>query len=351
MVPDLVSWLCSGLESGMGGEEWTEKEVAVVQNSFLYCLQRLVESFVGFLHPLLPRLVALACTLTGSSSSSSTIGRSKMLLSCLATTIPPHTTLSLSTQLLEKVWCDASSVLAFVDFVADNCKRLERNQLSSVSKQVVDLFTMALGYRTKSGVDMESVNTVEESIISAFLAIALRLSLEDFIPVYQKLVSLHIVGNNAQLTTLFNLTNKVASTLESLTMVLTYNKVEAITFVQYEQLVATLLSPLLLTAPSLSSCLVQLAISTPDDTNWKHLHYQLLCVLRDSRSSVRLMILSVLTKCVTDRTDTYLPVLPDAVPFLQEILEDDDQTVESACRDFIQHMETTFGQNLESYFV
>ena len=63
------------------------------------------------------------------------------------------------------------------------------------------------------------------------------------------------------------------------------------------------------------------------------------------------MILSVLTKCVTDRTDTYLPVLPDAVPFLQEILEDDDQTVESACRDFIQHMESTFGQNLESYFV
>ena len=51
------------------------------------------------------------------------------------------------------------------------------------------------------------------------------------------------------------------------------------------------------------------------------------------------------------RTDTYLPVLPDAVPFLQEILEDDDQAVETKCKDFIQHMETTFGQNIESYFV
>jgi len=381
-VPDLVSWLCTGLESGMEGREWTEKEVAVVQNSFLYCLQRLVESFVGFLHPLLPRLVALSCKLSGSSSSS-TMGRSKMLLSCLATTIPPHTTLSLSTQLLEKVWCEASSVPAFVNFVADNCKRLEKNQLSSVSKQVVELFTMALGYRTKPGIDIDSVNQVEESIISAFLAIALRLSLEDFIPVYQKLVSLHMVGTSTQLITMFNLTNKVASKLkslfsfgvesclvgatnilreerpaelvssclDSLTMVMTYNKVEMITIVQYEQLVAILLSPLVLTSTSLSSCLVQLAISTPDDTNWKHLHYQLLLILRDSRASVRLMILSVLTKCVTDRTDTYLPVLPDAVPFLQEILEDDDQAVESACRDFIQHMETTFGQNLESYFV
>ena len=62
-------------------------------------------------------------------------------------------------------------------------------------------------------------------------------------------------------------------------------------------------------------------------------------------------MLSVLTQCVTDRTDTYLPVLPDAVPFLQEILEDDDTDVESSCRDFIQHMETVFGQSLESYFV
>jgi len=379
-VPDMVDWLCKGLEEEVVSE-WTEKEVAVVHNSFLYCLQRLVEAFVGFLHPLLPKLVALSCKLTGSSSS--TLGRSKMLLSCLATTIPPHTTLSLSSQLLENVWGEASSVPAFVNFVADNCKRLERGQLSSVSKQVVELFTKALGYRSRSSTDNDTVDQVEDSIISAFLTIALRLSLEDFIPVYQRLISLHMVGNNTQLTTMFNLTNKVGSKLkslfsfgvescllgvtnvlkderptelvsaclDSLTTVLTYNKVEMITFVQYEQLVTTLLSPWLLISPSLSSSLVQLATSTPDDTNWKHLHYQLLLVLRDTRASVRLMMLSVLTKCVTDRTDTYLPVLPDAVPFLQEILEDDDQTVEAACRDFIQHMETTFGQNIESYFV
>ena len=37
--------------------------------------------------------------------------------------------------------------------------------------------------------------------------------------------------------------------------------------------------------------------------------------------------------------------------FFQEILEDDDQAVEAECRGFIQHMETTFGQNIESYFV
>ena len=99
------------------------------------------------------------------------------------------------------------------------------------------------------------------------------------------------------------------------------------------------------------SALVQLATSTPEETNWKHLHFQTLLQLRDERPRVRTAMLSVLTQCVTDRTDTYLPVLPDAVPFLQEILEDDDTAVEAACRNFIQHMETVFGQNLESYFI
>ena len=102
---------------------------------------------------------------------------------------------------------------------------------------------------------------------------------------------------------------------------------------------------------SLPPCLAQLATATPEDTNWKYLHYQILLQLRDERPAVRIAIISVLTSLVTERTDTYLPVLPDAVPFLQEILEDDDAVVESACRDFIKHMETIFGQNLESYFV
>jgi len=365
----------------MGGQDWADKEVAVVHNSFLYCLQRMVETFVGFLHPLLPRLVALACRLTGSSPS--TLGRAKLLLSCLATTIPPHTTLSLSTQLLETVWSDASSVPPFVNFVSDNCRRLEKAQLSAVSKQFVELFTRALGYRSRSTSDPETVDQVENSIISAFLSITLKLSLEDFMPVYQRLVSLHLVGTNTQLTTMFNLTNMVGSKLKSLfsfgvesfllavtdvlkeerpeelvsacltslTTVLSYNKVDVITLVQYEHLVTTLLSTWLLASPLLPSCLVQLAISTQDDTNWKYLHYQLLLCLRDTRATVRLAVLSILTQFVTDRTDTYLPVLPDAVPFLQEIIEDDDQAVEAACRQFIQHMETTFGQNIESYFV
>ena len=45
-----------------------------------------------------------------------------------------------------------------------------------------------------------------------------------------------------------------------------------------------------------------------------------------------------------------MSVLPDAVPFLCEILEDEDDQVEKDCRRLIKKMEEAFGQSIESYF-
>ena len=377
-VPGLASWVCSQLEQKNLGEPegWSEKEVAVVLNSFLYCLQRLVESFVGFLHPALPRLISLACSCRGDS-----LVRARPLLSCLALHLPPHSVLATAPSLLPSMAADPEALPLFVNFVAENCRKLEKSQLSSVSKQVVEFYTAALNFRSSS--DSDKVDEVEEIIIAAFLSIALKLSLEDFQPVYNKLSNSLLLGNEDQLVTMFNFTNRVGSrlkslfsfgldssieavtsvlkvdrpaevvraALESLRTVLTYNKVETASSSEYEALVSALLSPAVLEHPSLPPCLAQLATATPEDTSWKYLHYQILLQLRDERPAVRIAIISVLTSLVTERTDTYLPVLPDAVPFLQEILEDDDAVVESACRDFIKHMETVFGQNLESYFV
>ena len=155
--------------------------------------------------------------------------------------------------------------------------------------------------------------------MNAFLSVALKLSLEDFSPVYQKLSNTLVIGDDQQLITLSNLTNKVGGKLKSLfsfgvdscvdnvistlkqeksdvvvtvclkslTTVLKYNKLETISVQNYESLVSTLLSSWILEHPSLVPCLVQLAISTPEDSNWKHFHFQTLLQLRDERPSVR----------------------------------------------------------------
>ena len=45
-----------------------------------------------------------------------------------------------------------------------------------------------------------------------------------------------------------------------------------------------------------------------------------------------------------------MSVLPEAVPFLSETLEDEEAELEDACRKLIAKMEETFGQSVQSYF-
>jgi hypothetical protein len=81
------------------------------------------------------------------------------------------------------------------------------------------LFTAALCYRARAGAGQgEAVlETVEQAVISAFLSVALKLSLEDFKLVYQRLVTLHQeAGSPGHLVTIFNLTTRVAEKLKSL---------------------------------------------------------------------------------------------------------------------------------------
>lgn len=44
-------------------------------------------------------------------------------------------------------------------------------------------------------------------------------------------------------------------------------------------------------------------------------------------------------------------VLPDAVPFLYETMEDEDPEIEKSSKTLIKRMEEVFGQSVESYFV
>ena len=43
-------------------------------------------------------------------------------------------------------------------------------------------------------------------------------------------------------------------------------------------------------------------------------------------------------------------MLPDAVPFLAEAAENEDPSLEAACRSLVKYMEEAFGQSLDSYF-
>lgn len=386
-----IEWMLKTLGS-LEKLNWNEKNLRVVYSSLLLGLQKVVSKFGGFLHPFLEQLVSISCTLQAHPLAQL---RAKKLWSTLAEELSPHTMLPRSRDLLLNLWNEPSAVAKFTGLVALNAKRLERHQLTSLTKQLVDLFALALTFRVKNKhLPQTDLNETESEIISSFISVTLRLGLEDFRPAFLQLTAKLNMAVDTSATaaaariTLFNVLGRVAGTLKNLFSfgvsqviseciqvitarkqkpstavleqllsclgnVLLYNKVNDISLEEYEKLVAALLS-IYQVAESLHSnvedTLLALAEATDDDASWKQLNFASLMMMRDPDSTIRKRMLILTSRFVTSRKDTYMALLPDAVPFLSEALEDDDQEVEKECRELIKHMETTFGENIGDYF-
>lgn len=65
---------------------------------------------------------------------------------------------------------------------------------------------------------------------------------------------------------------------------------------------------------------------------------------------VRLAALEVLCEMARKLGEDFLPLLPETVPFLAELLEDEEEAVESACQKAVQELEEILGEPLKKYF-
>ncbi|XP_063234714.1 HEAT repeat-containing protein 1 isoform X2 [Bacillus rossius redtenbacheri] len=97
-------------------------------------------------------------------------------------------------------------------------------------------------------------------------------------------------------------------------------------------------------------CITQLAVAVADDALWKDLIYQVLLKMRHNTPEVRLAALKALCEVVRALGDAFMPFLPETVPFLAELLEDEHEGVEAGARRAVQDMEELIGEPLQKYF-
>ncbi|XP_046399312.1 HEAT repeat-containing protein 1 [Ischnura elegans] len=95
--------------------------------------------------------------------------------------------------------------------------------------------------------------------------------------------------------------------------------------------------------------LVKLAVSAADDSLWKQLNYQILLKTRHSNSKVRLAGLSALLELGKQLGEDFLPLLPETVPFLAELMEDEEEEVEAAAQKAIATLSDVLGEPLQKY--
>ncbi|CAB3368383.1 Hypothetical predicted protein [Cloeon dipterum] len=99
-----------------------------------------------------------------------------------------------------------------------------------------------------------------------------------------------------------------------------------------------------------SPCLSQFARCMQDDILWKQLHYQILLKTRSNTTMVRLVAIEAIQSFAEVLREDLLPLLPEAIPFIAELLEDEDPVVEKRTQEVARELEKILGEPLSKYF-
>ncbi|XP_054724260.1 HEAT repeat-containing protein 1-like [Uloborus diversus] len=100
----------------------------------------------------------------------------------------------------------------------------------------------------------------------------------------------------------------------------------------------------------LASCVAHLMTAVSDNNLWKKLNYQILLKTRHDSPKVRFAALQVIREVVKEMGDSYLVLLPESIPFLAEMMEDESSEVEEECQSVIIEMEKILGEPIRKYF-
>ncbi|KAJ2024737.1 snoRNA-binding rRNA-processing protein utp10, partial [Coemansia sp. S85] len=102
-----------------------------------------------------------------------------------------------------------------------------------------------------------------------------------------------------------------------------------------------------------SKCLApaigQLAAAAGNDALWKMINQEVMLKSRSDVPSVRVASLVVLQALYGKLGEEFLILLPETIPFLAELLEDDNGLVERATQETVKVIESHLGESLQSY--
>lgn len=91
------------------------------------------------------------------------------------------------------------------------------------------------------------------------------------------------------------------------------------------------------------------ALSTGSDLSWKPVHHSVLVATRKGGVRAKLLALGLLSRLVASLQEEYLVLLPEALPFIAELLEDPDASVEGAVQGVVAQLEKVSGESLQQY--
>uniref|UniRef100_L7LZ75 HEAT repeat-containing protein 1 n=1 Tax=Rhipicephalus pulchellus TaxID=72859 RepID=L7LZ75_RHIPC len=394
-------------------EQGKESRSDVVIMALITALHRLVESLAPFLSAYLTTILVQVCTMHVSCAKEAASGTLGQRLESTSTHIAHHVPARVLIPAIEesfhKLSHSAAALEPLMSLLGEFIGSMEKADLKGHLPQLQELVLQLLAYRRdNSQMEDGEVDTVETSIVGVVTSLSFKLSEVTFRPFFYKIYNWAAVEDpdKNKVLTFYHLTERLSEMLKSLFVLF------AGVFVEHsaDLLVATntakteedyfddgakscrllnhvlatltacfhhggkqfltreraafLLKPLVNQVENelggaeatqkrverhLVPCLASFAAGCEDATR-KEWHQKLLYQMRNSKAQVRYTTLLAFREAVRKLGDDYLSFLPEAVPFLAELMEDESTEVESLCQDVILEVEQILGEPLMKYF-
>ncbi|XP_003935400.1 HEAT repeat-containing protein 1 isoform X2 [Saimiri boliviensis] len=367
-----------------------------------------------YLEGILSQVIHLEKITSEMGSTSQANIRLTSLKKTLATTLAPRVLLPAikkTYKQIEKSW--KNHMGPFMSILQEHIGVMKKEELTSHQSQLTTFFLEALDFRAQhSEDDLEEIGKTEKFVIDCLVAMVVKLSEVTFRPLFFKLFDWAKTEDapKDRLLTFYNLADCIAEKLKGLFTLFaghlvkpfadTLNQVnisktdeaffdsekdpekcclllqfilnclhkiflfDTQHFISKERAEA-LMMPLVdqlenrlggeekfqeRVTKHLIPCIAQFSVAMADDSLWKPLNYQILLKTRDSSPKVRFAALITVLALAEKLKENYIVLLPESIPFLAELMEDECEEVEHQCQKTIQQLETVLGEPLQSYF-
>ncbi|XP_058814545.1 HEAT repeat-containing protein 1 homolog [Topomyia yanbarensis] len=293
--------------------------------------------------------------------------------------------------------------------LSNSFNSIQTSEFTGLQSELSEFFLSALQFRCDNASSAKflakSIDIAEEHVIKAFVVLILKLSESTFRPLYYKVFEWanRDSSSNDRAITFFNLSSHVADALKHLFVLFASELItnaaklldatnagksddlffpdssKNVTLIRY--ILRTLLSVLVndnqnfinsvrfdtLLQPIANQlenviifedneirklvidCLSQMAVAVADDTLWRQLNHQVLLKTRNNDPEIRLFALDACTEIARKIGENFAPLLPESIPFLAELQEDENQAVENAVQKTIREIEKVTGEPLHKY--
>ncbi|XP_022087703.1 HEAT repeat-containing protein 1-like isoform X2 [Acanthaster planci] len=306
------------------------------------------------------------------------------------------------------------SIGPLMGILSDHLSAMDKIDMAGYQPQIVAFFLVALDYRAKyADKSLPEVEGVEGHTINGMLTLVMKMTEGSFRPMFIKVIDWATRGSapKERLLTLYRLSDAIANKLKSLftlfaghlaakaadlldinntsktdklffegvvhseeksTLLLVYlldclhkcfmyDKGGFVSKERFQRLMQPLVDQIEnmqgtdtdyqdRVSNHLTPCIAQFLVASHESSTWQPLNYQVLLKTRHSSAKVRFAALTVLQELHRKLAEDYLSLLPETIPFLAELMEDESVEVEQQCQLLVSELEKTLGEPLQKYF-